>query len=98
MQIPALVRTYVPLAVGFLISWLATLGVNVNSDGRTALVSGVTAVITAVYYTVAHALETRWSVFSLLLGSTNTPSYSRNSSAATRSATATSSTTPEDRG
>lgn len=75
MQIPALIRTYVPVGVGYALSFLATLGVTVDGNSRNALILGLGAVLSAAYYTVVHALESRWPAFSVLLGSSAQPSY-----------------------
>lgn len=56
----SLIRTYVPAAVGALIAWLATLGINLDADTTAALVAGTTGLATAVYYTLARVAETRW--------------------------------------
>ncbi|MFF7198161.1 hypothetical protein ACFZAM_31195 [Streptomyces sp. NPDC008079] len=98
MQFPALIRTYVPVGVGYVITFLATLGVRVDGTAQTALVLGLGGVTSAVYYTGAHALESRWPVFSVLLGSSVTPSYhNAKDSSGSSSATATSGS-PEYRG
>lgn len=87
---PALIRTYVPVAVGALITLLAGWNIQVGADARTALVAGGTGVATAAYYTIVHVLETRWPFFSVLLGSTAVPSYTApNETATTDPATAT---------
>lgn len=71
----ALIRTYVPILIGTVLSFLATSGVKVDDNTHTLLVTGVTGLLIAAYYTVVHSLETRWPVFSLLLGSTARPTY-----------------------
>lgn len=76
MQPQALIRTYVPIIVGALLTWLATtLGVAVDAETKGYLIAGFTGVATAAYYTLAHLLESRWPVFSVLLGSTAKPTY-----------------------
>jgi len=50
-MLPSLLRTVVPLLVG----WLAALGVQLDSASLTA---GVTALVSAVYYTVLRLVET----------------------------------------
>lgn len=71
----SLVRTWVPIGVGVVITWLATKGVVIEEEAKLGLVAGLTGVITALYYTVARVLETRWPVFGLLLGKRKTPLY-----------------------
>ncbi len=73
----SLVRTWVPIAVGAVLSWLAVkYGVVVPEDISTELTAGLTGVVTAVYYALVRALERRWpKVGSLLLGSKQKPVY-----------------------
>lgn len=73
MNVPALIRTYVPLALSVLFGWLVSLGVNVSDEAQAALTSGVGAVLAAVYYTLVKKLETRFPQLTVLLGSTQQP-------------------------
>jgi hypothetical protein len=66
---PSLIRTYVPAVIGAALAWLATLGLNVNNDTRTLVVTALTAVLTGAYYTLARLLERKYPALSLLLGS-----------------------------
>lgn len=87
---PALVRTIVPIAVGVVLSWLATYNVEVSGGTEVLMVQGLTGLLTAIYYTAAYALQSRWPIAGLLLGSTARPSYSsRRSQASSDPATAT---------
>ncbi|WP_213451602.1 hypothetical protein [Rhizomonospora bruguierae] len=72
----SLIRTYVPIAVGSALAWLAsTLGVVLGDDASTALTVGVVALATAIYYAVARALESRWPALGVLLGAARPPTY-----------------------
>lgn len=51
---PSLMRTVVPLVAGTVITWLASIGVDLGSEGTTAV---VTAVVTGVYYTLFRLIE-----------------------------------------
>ncbi|MDQ8040679.1 hypothetical protein RDI86_02330 [Cellulosimicrobium sp. XJ-DQ-B-000] len=73
----SLVRTVVPIGVGALISWLALRGVAVEESAQAALVSALTALITAGYYAGARVLELRWPWFGYLLGTKAEPTYNR---------------------
>lgn len=73
--ITSLIRTYVPIAVGTVISWLATRGLNIDEATGAALVAGLTGVCIAVYYTVVRLLERKFPKIGLLLGSAKTPEY-----------------------
>jgi hypothetical protein len=72
-DIPALIRTYVPLALGVLFGWLASLGINVSDEAQSALAMGIGAVLAAVYYTLVKKLEKRFPFLTVLLGSTQQP-------------------------
>jgi hypothetical protein len=69
------VRTLVPVAVGFVVSWAALVGVNVDPGTQTALISLLTSVITGLYYVVVRWAESRWPKVGWLLGSPKTPTY-----------------------
>lgn len=67
--VPSLIRTYVPLAVGYLVAYLTTLGVPIDDDTRGHLVLGLGAVVSALYYTLARVLERKFPQLTFLLGS-----------------------------
>jgi len=71
----SIVRTYVPIAVGAAIAWLATNGIEVDQTTQVNLVAGLTGLISAAYYGVARLLESKWPAFGYLLGSKKTPKY-----------------------
>lgn len=71
----SLIRTYVPLAVGALLSWFATKGVELDDTTKAQLIAGLTSLISAIYYTVIRILEGRWPKIGVLLGSQKTPKY-----------------------
>jgi hypothetical protein len=77
------IRTYVPIAVGGVLSWLAvTFGVVVPEDASGALTVALTGILIAVYYGVVRALESRWPWVGRLLGAARTVSYERPADAA----------------
>jgi len=71
----SLVRTYVPIAVGALATWLASIGLDIDTDTRTGLVVAATGIITAAYYLLARLLERHVPAFGLLLGARTAPTY-----------------------
>lgn len=73
--VTSLIRTYVPLGVGVLVSWLASLGITVSDSAQTALVAGLGALAAAVYYALVRLLENRWPWFGRLLGKPTAPKY-----------------------
>lgn len=72
-DIPALIRTYVPLGLSVLFGWLASLGISVSDEAQSALAAGIGALAAAVYYTAVKLLEKRWPMLTVLLGSTKQP-------------------------
>lgn len=74
--VPSLIRTYVPVGVGALLSLLVTTGVlptPLPEDAAAGVVTAVTAVGIGAYYTLVRLLE-RWKPgFGVLLGSTQQP-------------------------
>lgn len=75
--IVSLIRTWTPVAVGTLVSWLLTLGINLDPDTQAGLIAGLTGVLIAAYYGIVRVLERRWPWVGVLLGSTAQPEYSR---------------------
>lgn len=73
--ITSLIRTYVPIAVGAAITWLATKGLEVDENTKVQLVAGLTGLVSAAYYGLARFLEQKWGVAGLLLGSRKIPKY-----------------------
>lgn len=71
--IPSLIRTYVPVVVGSLVAWLISLGVAVDTSLQVGLVTALTGILIAVYYTVVRVLERKWPALSVLLGSSQIP-------------------------
>lgn len=74
--VTSLVRTYVPIFVGSIFSYLAVkYGLVVDGDIQNQLVAGLTGVVIAVYYLVVRLLERRFPEVGILLGSTQKPVY-----------------------
>ena len=71
--LPSLVRTYVPIVVGYIIGWVSTLGVHVDPDRKAALVAVVGAAASAAYYLLARLLERKVPSLTWLLGSSLQP-------------------------
>lgn len=89
VEIPAVVRTAVPVAVGGVVSALATMNIRLDEAMTNLLSAGLTGLFAVLYYVVAHALESRWPSLSLLLGSTARPTYTGRHRKGSRPATAT---------
>lgn len=69
------VRTLVPVGVGFLVSWAALAGVEVDPGTQAMLISLITSVITGLYYVVFRWAEGRWPKLGWLLGYPKVPTY-----------------------
>ena len=55
-----MIRTYVPVLVGAVASYLVAHGVHVQPDQAAWAVASMTGVFTAAYYTIVRVLEERW--------------------------------------
>lgn len=69
------IRTYVPLAVGALISWLATIGLTLDAETQAGLVVALTGTTQALYYLLASLLARKFPKLEVLLGSKKAPEY-----------------------
>jgi len=68
--VTSLIRTWVPVGIGSFLAWLATnYDIVVPADASSSLVVGVAALIIAVYYALARAVEKAFpSLGKLLVG------------------------------
>jgi hypothetical protein len=74
--VTSLIRTYVPIGVGAVVSYLVTKGIEIDANAQLGLVTFLTAVLQGAYYLVARLLERKVpSVGGLLLGSSKKPEY-----------------------
>lgn len=70
------VRTYVPVAVGSAVAWVAVhWGIVVPEDLEAQAAIVLTGAVVLAYYTLVRALEKRWPAFGKLLGSAKKPVY-----------------------
>ena len=70
------IRTLVPVAVGYGVTWLATnLGIIISTETSLSVTLPVAAVLTGGYYAGARYLGKRWPVLERLLGTPATPTY-----------------------
>lgn len=76
---PSFVRTLVPLAVGQIVSYIATLGIVVPGDVETALTVILGFIATTIWYVAVRFLEQKFPKLGILLGWAETPGeYARN--------------------
>lgn len=76
---PSFVRTLVPVAVGQIVAYIATLGIVVPGDVETALTVILGFVATTIWYVAVRFLEQKFPKLGILLGWAETPGeYARN--------------------
>ena len=68
------IRTYVPIAIGYLITQLVELTGAVDIDTEQVALA-TTGIVIALYYAAVSAAEKRWPAVGWLLGSTKQPTY-----------------------
>lgn len=74
---PSIVRTIVPIAVGYLAALLLRWGIGLDEAALAGLTEFLGALFSAVYYVLVRAVEQRWPKVGVLLGWASTPdSYS----------------------
>ena len=70
----SILRTVIPVAVGGILGWLASAGIEADPELESALVAAFTAAGTAIYYVAARVLEVHVSPkFGWLLGLAKSP-------------------------
>jgi hypothetical protein len=68
----SMIRTFVPVMVGSVVTWLAARGISVDVN---VLLPAVDALVATVYYGVVRLMEARWPKTGLLLGAVGAPQY-----------------------
>ncbi len=71
----SLIRTWAPIIIGGLVSWLATIGIDLDPDTQAGLIVALTGVIQAAYYALARWLEQRFPWAGALLGARKEVTY-----------------------
>jgi CBS-domain-containing membrane protein len=69
------IRTAVPAAVGSLIAWLATKGLEIDPAEATGLILAIGGACVTLYQVAVSTLQRRWPIVGVLLGSTKVPTY-----------------------
>lgn len=72
-------RTVVPTGVGGVLGWLALHGITIEGLSEAQISYGATVLGAGLYYGLFRALEQRYPVLGVLLGSTKTPTYKEGS-------------------
>lgn len=70
---PSIVRTIVPVAVGQIVAYIATLGLVVPGEVENALTVILGFIVTTVWYVVVRFLEQKFPKLGILLGWAATP-------------------------
>lgn len=70
--IVSLIRTWIPIAVGFVVVQLAGWGIEADAS---VLNQAIIPIVSGAYYAVARALEKVHPFFGWLLGAPKTPTY-----------------------
>lgn len=73
--IVSVIRTWVPIFVGWLVSQLLVIGVVIDGDTSKLLESAISALTIALYYAAARWLETKFPNAGILLGCIRQPVY-----------------------
>lgn len=76
-QVVSIIRTFVPVLVGQVLTWLAAYGVlDKTGEISAALITLFTIIFTTAYYALIRWLETKFSSqFGWLLGVPKSPEY-----------------------
>lgn len=70
------IRTWIPMAVGALLTWLSTShNIVVDEATSAALIAGFSGLVSAIYYGVVRILEKVHPAFGYFLGVPKQPAY-----------------------
>ncbi|MFD5864346.1 hypothetical protein ACFWGP_05305 [Agromyces sp. NPDC127015] len=70
-----IIRTAVPYLVGLAVTWLASIGLNLDPDITAAAAAQLTVLVGSLYYLAVAWLERKWRWFGWLLGVARKPVY-----------------------
>lgn len=70
-----IIRTVVPMAVGFLFTWLLAIGIELPEGTKAELTSFLVLFSSSLYYISVAALEKKFPAFGWLLGVARNPVY-----------------------
>lgn len=73
--VTSIIRTYVPIGVGAIVSYLLSKGIDIDESARTGLVTFLTAVSQGAYYLLVRLLEKKFPQAGWLLGKATTVKY-----------------------
>lgn len=73
--ITAIIRTIVPVIVGYLTTWLISLGINLDQTIWDGFSNQLVLIVSGVYYAAVAWAETHWPWVGWLLGLARRPAY-----------------------
>jgi uncharacterized membrane protein (DUF441 family) len=76
-KIIAAIRTFVPIIVGFIVTWVSKRGFIIDEETSAMLVSTFQAAVTALYWAIVTAVSKRWPQIQWLLGYAAAPEYKK---------------------
>ncbi|MDJ0338276.1 hypothetical protein [Cryobacterium sp. PH31-O1] len=71
----AIIRTFVPIAVGAVVGWLASVGLELDPEVQAQAVLGISTLAASLYYLGVAALAAKVPAFGWLLGVARNPVY-----------------------
>ena len=74
----AQIRTYVPMLVGLIVSWLLVQGILDEETSKTLIINMTalfTSLFSGLYYFIVRLLAEKWPAFGILLGVNKAPVY-----------------------
>lgn len=73
--VTAIIRTIIPVIVGYLATWLIGLGVNLDQTVWDGFSNQLVLILSGVYYAAVAWAETHWPWVGWLLGLARRPAY-----------------------
>lgn len=73
--ITSLIRTYVPMLVGAITTWLLSRGIELDANTTSGLVAFLTGAFSALYYLIVRLFERKFPQAGVLLGRAAKPKY-----------------------
>lgn len=74
----SLIRTWVPVIAGSIISWLAVMGLQIDTEGEKGLTIFLTGLLIGLYYLIIRLIGKKFPQIEVLLGSAKSPdTYSK---------------------
>jgi len=71
----AIVRTVIPILIGWLVGLLAAINIPVDAEVQAGLIVSLSTLTASLYYVTVAWLERRWPWFGWLLGVARNPVY-----------------------